>query len=146
MCTSPSLSLSLSVLGRIEGGTLIRFSVVQLVGDTAVLECNTSGLVTTSRDFTFQWSNLAGGSLPEKARFTQNRQTLILSNLTFEDNQQYRCVISPVGTDELFAVIYTLNVFGKPSSMLKDAVVNMQLHSFKNSITKLLYCMNVQAM
>lgn len=86
---------------------------IGLVGGTAVLECNTSIIVTASNNLTFAWSILAGGSLPEKTRFTQNRQTLILSNLTLEDNQMYQCLVLAPDTGEFYALTYPLNVFGK---------------------------------
>lgn len=109
-----SLSLSLSVLGRIPGRTLARLPPqIGLIGDTAVLECNTSILVTTSQNFTFRWTTVGGGSLPEKARFTQNNQTLILDNLTLEDNQLYECLVI-IDTGEFFSLTYPVNVFGKP--------------------------------
>lgn len=90
---------------------------IGLVGDTAVLECNTSLIVTTSRNLTFRWMIFGGGSLPEKARFTQNNQTLILSNLTLEDNQVYECLVVALDTVQLefFVLRYPLNVFGKPT-------------------------------
>jgi hypothetical protein len=59
------------------------------------------------------WSIREGGSLPEKAVFTQNNQTLILSNLTLEDNQMYQCLVIALDTGSFFALIYPLSVFGK---------------------------------
>ena len=113
---SPSLSLSLSLClsALVVSGREVRLPAqIGLVGDTAVLECNTSIIVTTSTNLVFMWSIREGGSLPAKALFTQNNQTLILSNLTLEDNQMYRCLVVAPDTGEFYALTYPLSVFGK---------------------------------
>ena len=107
-----NLWLSLS-LGRVQSGSLFSLPAqTGLVGDTAVLECNTSIVVSSVQNFTFMWRLVSGASLPDKARFTQNMQTLILSNLTIQDSQQYQCIVIS-NNGEFFGLIYTLNVFGK---------------------------------
>lgn len=122
------LSLSLCLLAFVVAGREIRFPAqVGLVGDTAVLECNTSVIVTTSTNLMFMWSIRGGGSLPEKAVFTQNNQTLILSNLTLEDNQMYRCLVIARDAGEFFALTYPLSVFGKSTFPMIDCSAQKSL-------------------
>ena len=100
-------------LGRVQSGSSILLPAqIGLVGDIAVLECNTSLVVSSAQNLTFLWRLTAGGSLPDKARFTQNMQTLIITNLTIQDNQQYLCTVITESGD-FYGLIYPLNVFGK---------------------------------
>lgn len=88
---------------------------IGLVGDTAVLECDASlgTNISASRNLVFEWELLGGAMFPDKARFTQNMQTLILTNLTIEDNQRYLCIVRDPGSGDFFGLVYPLNVLGK---------------------------------
>lgn len=87
----------------------------RLVGETAVLECNVSLVVTAAREFIFDWGLTGGGNLPmERITFTQNKQTLILTNLTIQDSQLYFCDVFAPATFDFFRINYGLNVFGEP--------------------------------
>ena len=87
---------------------------VRLVGETAVLECDTSVIVSTAQDFMYRWSLLGGSSLPlERITFTQNSQTLVITNLTIEDSQVYLCRVIAPATNDFFALGYRLSVFGE---------------------------------
>ena len=87
---------------------------IGFVGGTAVLECSTSILSTTAREFTFEWDREFGISLPlERIHFSQNRQTLVLTDITTEDSNLFLCRVSAPATNERFLIIYRINVFGK---------------------------------
>ena len=87
---------------------------IGFVGGTAVLECSPSILSTTAREFTFEWDRGIGISLPlERILFSQNRQTLVLTDLTIDDSTPFRCRVFAPATNEFFRINYRINVFGK---------------------------------
>lgn len=86
----------------------------RLVGETAVVECNVSLVVTTAQEFRFRWMLATGGPLPlERIDFTQNNQALILKNLTIQDSQLFFCDVFAPATNDLFRILYRINVFGE---------------------------------
>ena len=110
------ISLCFLSLGRAQNVTFITSPAQnRLVGETAILECNVSLVVSTAREFAFDWGLAGGGRLPaERTTFTQNKQTLILTNLTIQDSQLYFCDVFAPSTFDFFRINYRLNVFGEP--------------------------------
>ena len=87
---------------------------MRFVGETAVLECNVSLVVSTAEVFEVQWMSQFGTSLNlDRIVFTQNNQTLIIANVTLADSQLYRCAIQAPSTGDTFILLYRLNVLGE---------------------------------
>lgn len=107
---------AISLSGRAQNNSFITpgDAQVRFVGETAVLECNVSLVVSTAEVFEVQWMSQFGTSLNlDRIVFTQNNQTLIIANVTLADSQLYRCAIQAPSTGDTFILLYRLNVLGE---------------------------------
>ena len=112
----PTLHHISAIVGRIQNNSALPPGDPQFrfVGETAVIECNVSQLVSTAEMFEIRWQTLVGGSIPlDRATFTQNNQTLVITNLTIADSQLYQCSILAPETLDRFRLTYRLNVQGE---------------------------------
>ena len=117
-----------------------------MAGETVILECNTSLLVTTTpiRNLRFEWMRLSGGSLPrDRFRFSQNRQTMVISNLTIADGQVYLCIVQSSETFEAFTLFYRLNVNRKVwFNIFELIIILMNWHRESHGVARMChaYC------